>query len=59
MKLRKLIEELNLFERERIPTEVGLLGIATYSNLQRENCQNPFRDSSSFSYSNMEMDKEV
>ncbi len=30
MRLRKLIEELNLFERERIPSEVRILGIATY-----------------------------
>ncbi|MCD6494080.1 MAG: hypothetical protein J7K36_09880 [Archaeoglobaceae archaeon] len=30
MKLRKLIEELNLFQRERVPTEVKILGIATY-----------------------------
>jgi len=30
MKLRELIEELNLFERERIPTEIRLLGIAIY-----------------------------
>lgn len=30
MKLRMLIEELNLFQRERIPTEVRILGIATY-----------------------------
>ena len=30
MKLRKRIEGQNLFERERIPDEVRLLGIATY-----------------------------
>ena len=30
MKLKKLIEELNLFERERVPTEIRILGIATY-----------------------------
>ncbi|WP_457549207.1 hypothetical protein [Archaeoglobus sp.] len=30
MRLRKLIEELNLFERERIPNEIRLFGIATY-----------------------------
>ena len=30
MKLRKLIEELNLFERGRVSTEVRILGIATY-----------------------------
>jgi len=31
MKLKKLIEELNLFERERTPTEIRLFGIATCS----------------------------
>jgi hypothetical protein len=30
MRLKRLIEELNLFERERIPTEIRILGIATY-----------------------------
>ena len=30
MKLKKLIGELNLFERERVPTEIRILGIATY-----------------------------
>ena len=30
MKLKKVIEKLNLFERERTPTEVRILGIATY-----------------------------
>jgi len=30
MKLKKLIEELELFERERTPTEIRILGIATY-----------------------------
>ena len=30
MKLKKLIEELNLFERERVPTKIRILGIATY-----------------------------
>ena len=30
MKLKKVIEELNLFERERTPTEIRILGIATY-----------------------------
>jgi len=30
MKLKELIEGLNLFERERTPTEVRILGIATY-----------------------------
>ncbi len=30
MKLKELIEELELFERERIPTEIRILGIATY-----------------------------
>ncbi|MHC1625834.1 MAG: DDE-type integrase/transposase/recombinase [Methanoculleaceae archaeon] len=30
MKLKDLIEELNLFERERTPTEIRILGIATY-----------------------------
>ncbi len=28
MKLKKLIEELNLFERERTPAEIRLFGIA-------------------------------
>ena len=30
MKLKDLIEELNLFERERTPKEIRILGIATY-----------------------------
>ena len=30
MKLKEVIEELNLFERERTPSEVRILGIATY-----------------------------
>ena len=30
MKLKKLIEELNLFKRERVLTEIRILGIATY-----------------------------
>ena len=30
MRLRELIEELELFERERVPTEVRIFGIATY-----------------------------
>jgi len=30
MKLRKLIEELELFEMERTPTMIRILGIATY-----------------------------
>ena len=30
MKLKELIEELNLFERERVPNDIRILGIATY-----------------------------
>ncbi|RLI81936.1 MAG: hypothetical protein DRP01_10450, partial [Archaeoglobales archaeon] len=30
MKLKDLIEELNLFERERTPKEIRIVGIATY-----------------------------
>ena len=30
MKLGEIIEELKLFERERVPTEIRILGIATY-----------------------------
>ena len=30
MKLKELIEGLNLFERERIPTEIRILGVAIY-----------------------------
>ena len=30
MKLKELIEGLNLFERERVPTEIRILGIAIY-----------------------------
>lgn len=30
MKLKKLIDDLNLFERERTSTEIRILGIATY-----------------------------
>jgi putative transposase len=30
MKLKELIGELNLFERERVPNDVRILGIATY-----------------------------
>ena len=30
MKLKEVIEELNLFERERTPMEIKILGIATY-----------------------------
>lgn len=30
MKLKKLIEELNLFERKRTPIVIRILGIATY-----------------------------
>ncbi|MDK2782043.1 MAG: putative transposase [Archaeoglobi archaeon] len=30
MKLKELIESLNLFERERTPAEIRILGIATY-----------------------------
>ena len=30
MKLKELVEELELFERERIPNDIRILGIATY-----------------------------
>ncbi len=30
MKLKEIIEELNLFERERVPNNIRILGIATY-----------------------------
>ena len=30
MKLKEIIEELNLFERERVPNDIRILGIATY-----------------------------
>ncbi|WP_048086633.1 IS6 family transposase [Ferroglobus placidus] len=30
MKLKKLIEELELFERERVPNDIRILGVATY-----------------------------
>ena len=30
MRLKELIEEFNLFERERIPTEIRILGVAIY-----------------------------
>ncbi len=30
MKLKELVEELELFERGRVPTEIRILSIATY-----------------------------
>ena len=57
MKLRKLIEGLNFFERERIPNEIRLVGIVTF--LDEENGQNPLRNLSSFTHCNLEMGKEV
>ncbi|WP_290899742.1 hypothetical protein [Ferroglobus sp.] len=30
MKLKELVKELELFERERVPNDIRILGIATY-----------------------------
>jgi len=60
MKLRKLIEELNLFERKRTPTEVRILVIATYIQLlQQEELPKSSQKFTSFSHDYLEVDKEV
>ena len=61
MKLRELIEELNLFERERIPTENQISWDSdVYTNFFNEgDCKNTLEDSSCFSYSCLEVCEEV
>ena len=60
MKLKELIEELNLLERERVPTEIRIFGISMY--IQTSSTRKTAKILSEFhpiSHSYLEVDKEV
>jgi len=51
MKLKEVIEKLNLFERERVPTEIRIIATYIQNFFNKENCKNSFRILSCFSHS--------
>jgi len=48
LSVKEIVKELKVFERNKIPLEIKILGITVHSNvLGEKNCQNSVRASSS------------
>ncbi len=61
IKVKNLIKRLEVFERNKIPVEIKILGIAIYLQnfFSKKNCKNSLRTLSSPKISCSQMDKEI
>ncbi len=46
--IRDLVKELRIFERNKVPEEIKILGIAIPDIIFQENCKNSIRTSQDF-----------
>jgi len=48
LKVKKIVKELKIFERNKVPLEIKVLGIAIHSNIiGKKDCENSVRTPSS------------
>ena len=60
MSIREIVNGLRIFERNKVPLEIKILGIDLYSNFFSEkNCKDFIRISSRLEVISTPMDKEV
>jgi len=57
--VKEIVKELKVFERDKIPLEIKILGIATYVQFNEEDGKNPFRIPSCFSQCSSQVGEEA